>query len=328
MVKSTSSAPLELRPFPSLLRSLRLPQLQLVRMAGAGANFRAMADALHVTQPAITKMAHELERTLGAPVFERSASGVRLSAFGQSVLSQVQRSLAHLDQLAEDLPIHHEGVGAALRIGSPTFTAASLLARPIAHWMQLNPRGRVIMSDDVSARLLARLLSGDLDAVIGSLDDASCSDDGLQQLHFERLYEDAVTFVTSVDTPGLEGLESLAELCKLPWVMPPRNSQVWMALRRELMLSGHKQPYGVVESSSIPAIGAILNHAPGTIGALRADAGRYLSQQHQGLRLLTVTPKVALPSVGILRLRSAAPDAILESLLALLRQEASSMFTN
>src|SRR6218665_1624588 len=108
----------ELRQFPALLRGLRLPQLQLVRMAGAGANFRKMAEALHVTQPAITKMARELERTLGAPLFERGATGVRLSRFGLAVLSQVQRSLAHLEQLVDDLPSHREGSGAALRIGS------------------------------------------------------------------------------------------------------------------------------------------------------------------------------------------------------------------
>ncbi len=326
MVKSTASTPAGLRPFPSLLRGLRLPQLQLVRMAGAGANFREMADALHVTQPAITKMARELERTLGAPVFERSASGVRLSAFGQAVLSQVQRSLAHLDQLADDLPSHREGAGAALRIGSPSFTAAALLARPVAQWLGATPGGRVIMSDGVSAQLLAPLLAGEIDAVIGSVDDGACSDGELQQLRFEPLYDDAITFVTSADTPDLQGPMGLADLCRLPWVMPPRNSQVWTALRREFMELGHGLPRGVVEASSIPALGTILRHAPGTVGALRADAGRYLVRD-QGLRLLQVAPAVALPRVGIVRLRSAAPDAALEALLALVRGEVRQMFS-
>lgn len=321
MVKSSSPPP----PFPSLLRGLRLPQLQLVRMAGSGANFREMADALHVTQPAITKMARELERSLGAPVFERSATGVRLSRFGQAVLSQVQRSLAHLDQLAEDLPSHREGAGAALRIGSPSFTAAALLARPVAQWLGLTPGGRVVMSDGVSAQLLAMLHAGELDAVIGSLDDGASSDDELQQLRFEALYDDSVSFVTSADTPGLDGPVGLAELCRLPWVLPPRNSQVWMALRRELTLAGHALPHGVVEASSIPAIGAILRHAPGTVGAMRADAGRYLARHH-GLRLLPVAPALALPRVGIVRLRSSAHDASLEALLTIVRHEVQQMF--
>jgi LysR family transcriptional regulator, regulator of abg operon len=320
MVKSASSP----TPIPALLRGLRLPQLQLVRMAGSGANFREMADALNVTQPAITKMARELERALGAPVFERSAAGVRLNRFGQAVLSQVQRSLAHLDQLAEDLPSHREGAGAAVRIGSPSFTAAALLARPVARWLASTPGGRAVMSDGVSTQLLAMLRVGELDAVIGSLDDGA-SDDELQQLHFEALYDDTITFVTSADTPGLEGPVDLAELCRLPWILPPRNSQVWMALRRELTLAGHALPHGVVEASSIPAIGAILGHAPGTVGAARADAGRYLARHH-GLRLLQVVPNVPLPRVGILRLRSAAREASLEALLENVRAEVRQMF--
>ena len=62
------NSPTQPMHFPSVLRGMRLAQLQLVRMAGHGANFREMADALHVTQPAITKMAKELERALGTRV--------------------------------------------------------------------------------------------------------------------------------------------------------------------------------------------------------------------------------------------------------------------
>lgn len=329
MVKSTTAPPPSSPVLPGhahqLLRGLRLQQLQLVRMAGQGANFREMADALHVTQPAITKMARELERTLGAPVFERSSAGVRLGRFGQALLPQVQRALAHLDQLAEDLPGHREGEGAALRIGSPSFTAAALLARPVARWLGASPGARVVMSDGVSAELLTRLHTGELDAVIGSVDEASSSDVELRQLRFEALYDDAVSFVTSADTPGLQGLVGLADLCRYPWVLPPRNSQVWMALRREFTLAGHAWPRGVVEASSIPAIGAILRHAPGTVGAARADAGRYLAR-HQGLRLLAVQPAITLPRVGIVRLRRAPPDPALDELLALVRDEVGQMF--
>lgn len=311
--------------FPSVLRGLRLQQLQLVRMAGGGANFREMADALHVTQPAITKMARELERTLGAPVFERSVTGVRLSRFGHAVLSQVQRALAHLDQLAEDLPSHRDGAGASLRIGSPAFTAAALLARPVAQWLSDTPGGRVVMHDGVSAQLLVQLRSGELDCVVGSLDDGVASDEGLAQLRYEPLYEDAVSFITSAHTPGLLGTLGLADLAHLPWVLPPRQSQVWIALRRELTLAGQGLPRGVAEASAIPAIGAILRHAPGMVGAARADAGRHLAEHH-GLRLLQVAPSIALPRVGIVRLRSAPQDPVLEGLLARVRVEVARLF--
>ncbi len=316
----------------SLLRRLRLAQLQLVRMAGDGANFRSMAQALRVTQPAITKMAHELEQTLGARVFERGSGGMRLTdPFGHSVLAHARRALAALDQLADDLPHYRDAGTPALRIGSPAFTAAVLLGGPVAQWVQRTPGARVLMTDGVSPQLLAALKAGELDCVVGSLDDgAAGSDDdekALAALRFEPLYDDHVTFVTHPKTPGLARLTRLGQLQALPWVLPPRASQVWTALRREFTAGGHHLPRGVVETSSIPAIGAILRQAPGVVGALRADAGRYLVRNF-GFKGLRISPRIALPRVGIVRLRAAEPSAALEALLALVRAEVKALLTD
>lgn len=321
MVKSSGSVPAA----TPLIRRLRLSQLQLVRMAGSGANFREMAEALYVTQPAITKMAHELERVLGARVFERGSAGMRLSVFGAAVLTHARRAMAALDQLEEDLPSYREGAVPALRIGSPSFTAAVLLARPIARWVQQETGARVLMSEGVSAQLLAALKAGELDCVIGSVDEVSISDLDLAQLRFEPLYDDYVTFVAHPDTPGLGKLKRLSQLLDLEWVLPPRASQVWTALRHEFTAGGHTLPRGVVEGSSITAIGAIVREAPGTVGALRADAGRFLVR-NAGLRMLPIAPRIALPQVGIVRLRSAERSAPLEALLALVRAQVRQIF--
>jgi LysR family transcriptional regulator of abg operon len=311
-----------------VLRRLRLSQLQLVRLAGDGANFRDMARALRVTQPAITKMAHELEQTLGARVFERGSGGMRLSAFGRTVLAHARRALTALDQLADDLPHYRDGGSPALRIGSPAFTAAVLLGAPVAQWLRRTPGARVVMSDGVSAQLLAALRAGELDCVVGSLDDglAAAGDDReLAALRFEALYDDHVTFVTHPETPGQARLTRLGQLQALPWVLPPRASQVWTALRREFTAGGHPLPLGVVETTSIPAIGAILREAPGVVGALRADAGRYLVHTF-GLRSLRIRPRIALPRVGIVRLRSAPASAPLDALMTLVRVQVKALF--
>jgi DNA-binding transcriptional LysR family regulator len=315
-------------PGAGLLRRLRLNQLQLVRMAGDGANFRAMAQALRVTQPAITKMARDLEQALGAAVFERGSSGMRLTQpFGHLVLAHARRALAALDQLNDDLPHYRDGGTPALRIGSPAFTAAALLGAPVARWLSRRPGARVLMSDGVSAQLLAALKAGELDCVIGSLDDGAIGGDprDLEALRFEALYDDHVVFVTHPQTVGRTSWRRLKQLQDLPWVLAPQASQVWAALRRECAADGLHLPRGVVETSSIPAIGAILQQAPGVVGALRADAGRYLVRQ-SGLRELAIRPRIALPRVGIVRLRRAEAPAGLEDFLALVRQGVQTMF--
>lgn len=308
----------------SLVRRLRLPQLQMVRMAGEGANFRDMAEALHVTQPAITKMAQELEKVLGAGVFERGIGGRRLSGFGLSVLPHAQRALAALEQLHEALPHYRGGGQPALRLGSPSFTAAVLLARPVARWLRQTPGARVLMSDGVSTQLMAALQAGDLDCIVGSFDERSASAGHLTQLHFERLYDDHVTFVMHPDTPDLNRLKHLKQLLTLPWVLPLSDSQVWKVLRQSFTAAGLVLPTGVLETSSVQAIGTILSESPGTVGAMRADAGRYLVR-HFGLVALPIAPIIRLPQIGILRLQTSQASPALESLLDTVRAEVSAL---
>ncbi|MBP6852430.1 MAG: hypothetical protein KA164_12565 [Rhodoferax sp.] len=229
-------------------------------------------------------------------------------------------------QLEQELPRYREGAAPALRIGSPYFTAAIVLARPVAQWLQQQGGARVLLSDGVSAQLLTALKAGELDCVIGSVDEGAASDADLADLQFEPIYDDHVSFVTHPDTPGQARLRRLAQLQELPWVLPPRASQVWMALGRGFASAGHPPPLGVVESSSIPAIGAILQHAPGIIGAARADADRYLVRNF-GLSMLRILPRIALPQMGIVRLRSAQRSEALEGLLRLVRAEVALMLT-
>src|SRR5690606_38925113 len=67
---------------------------------------RAAARHLGVPQPAITRSIHGLEKELGAPLFERSHKGVRLTAMGEvfhrranAVRNELQRAKEEIDQL-------------------------------------------------------------------------------------------------------------------------------------------------------------------------------------------------------------------------------------
>ncbi len=59
--------------------------------------FSAAADALGRSQPAISRRIALLEAELGGPVFERTATGVRLSALGEALLPHAERALAAIE---------------------------------------------------------------------------------------------------------------------------------------------------------------------------------------------------------------------------------------
>src|SRR3954452_2054583 len=74
---------------PAHLRSF----LAIVRYGG----YHRAADALHLTQPAISRHIRRLETQLGRPLFERPGRGVQLTAFGERAATELGAVLAAHD---------------------------------------------------------------------------------------------------------------------------------------------------------------------------------------------------------------------------------------
>ncbi|MEV8410160.1 LysR family transcriptional regulator [Streptomyces niveus] len=60
-------------------------------------HFTRAAERLFVSQPALSKQLRMLERTLGAPLFDRDRHGVRLTGAGAALLPHARRVLADWD---------------------------------------------------------------------------------------------------------------------------------------------------------------------------------------------------------------------------------------
>jgi len=83
--------------------------------------FSAAADALHRSQPAISRRIALLEAELRAPLFERVAGGVVLSSMGRALLPQAERVLAALRDAADvagDLRAGQAGPVALAAVGT------------------------------------------------------------------------------------------------------------------------------------------------------------------------------------------------------------------
>src|SRR6202050_2276935 len=61
-------------------------------------HFTRAAERLFISQPALSKQIRMLERQLGAPLFDRSREGVRLTPVGEALLPHARRVLAAWDR--------------------------------------------------------------------------------------------------------------------------------------------------------------------------------------------------------------------------------------
>jgi DNA-binding transcriptional LysR family regulator len=98
-------------------------------------NFTRAAEELHIAQPPLSQQMQQLERELGATLFDRSARQVELTQAGEVLLSHAQRVLAMVDDLATEV---REVAGA--KRGRVTLgvnrTAAALILPRVARLMR------------------------------------------------------------------------------------------------------------------------------------------------------------------------------------------------
>ncbi|MBC7132639.1 MAG: LysR family transcriptional regulator [Roseovarius sp.] len=148
--------------------NITLRQLGYFRALARHRNFGRAAEAVHVSQPALSVQIRALEEALGAPVVERRARDVALTPFGRQVLAHAERVMAEICAL-EETARWRGGLAGELALGIiPTvapYLLPGALARLRARDIALDVRVREARTDDLATDLRA----GRIDAALMAL---------------------------------------------------------------------------------------------------------------------------------------------------------------
>jgi DNA-binding transcriptional LysR family regulator len=101
-----------------LLPAIKLHQVRCVVAAARQGSFRRAAAVLNIRQSSVSRCVRDLEDHLGAPIFERRASGVRLTAAGGQFLEGAEQALEHLGRAAGTAAAAGRDERRILRIGA------------------------------------------------------------------------------------------------------------------------------------------------------------------------------------------------------------------
>lgn len=133
------------------LRHLRY----LVATAEAG-SVSAAAQALHVTQPGLSRQLRDLERELGVDLFERDGGRLRLSRTGRELLPRAVAVLDAVADLTRAADVHAAGGVERLLIAAPGVTLTDVVAPFVATMAADDPVIDVRTADGVSVHTLLR----------------------------------------------------------------------------------------------------------------------------------------------------------------------------
>ena len=150
-----------MRPLPFTLR-----QLQYAAAVAETGGFRKAAESCAVSQPALSAQLGELERALGARLFERGARRVLVTPEGADLLARARALLAGAGELAEVARALRDPLSGTLRAGVlPTIGPYALpeVSRALARAF---PTLRLAWSEERTAALVAAVAEGSLDAAL------------------------------------------------------------------------------------------------------------------------------------------------------------------
>ena len=82
---------------------MRLMHLQLLRAIAQTGSLRAAAEAMHLSQPALTKALRQLEMEFGAALVVRSSRGARLAPAGELLAARADVQRAVRERTRENL---------------------------------------------------------------------------------------------------------------------------------------------------------------------------------------------------------------------------------
>ncbi|MBC7906230.1 MAG: hydrogen peroxide-inducible genes activator [Rhodospirillaceae bacterium] len=149
-----------------------LPTLRQLRYLVALAehrHFGRAAETCLATQSTLSAGLQELENLLGVTLVERTKRKVMLTPLGEEVVARARVVLRGAEDITDLAAASAEPLSGPLRLGVIPTIGPYLLPRVLPSLRQAYPNLRLYLREDLTARLLERLSSGDLDAVLIAL---------------------------------------------------------------------------------------------------------------------------------------------------------------
>lgn len=151
------------------MANITLKQMKYFEALARHGHFGRAAAACSISQPALSVQIRELELELGAPLFERGARKVRLTALGEDVARRVRIILGAVEELGDVARAGGQGLSGRLRLGVIPTIGPYLLPRVIGALSQAHPGIDFHVRETLTERLIGEMLDGRLDAAIVAL---------------------------------------------------------------------------------------------------------------------------------------------------------------
>ncbi|MBB2494444.1 LysR substrate-binding domain-containing protein [Aquipseudomonas ullengensis] len=261
----------------SVARKLKFYQLVVFDQVLQSGSLLRAGQALNLTQPAVTKIIHELESYFDAPLLIRGNRGVTPTELGELVVRRAKSLLAELRLLTDEVNAFQEGTSGHVMVGTLISASTSLLPRAMQLLKQRAPGVLVSLRVGQMDQLFPALAVGEVDLVVGRVPDEWSWRNESPMLQVEVLYGEELCVVGGAGHPLHGNPVSLAQLQDYPWVLPTRDSLLRRTADKLFAEAGLNTPSNVVESLSILTNIALMQDQQ-TVALMPYEAARQFTE--------------------------------------------------
>jgi len=191
------------------------------------------AELMHVSQPAISRLIHDMEAALGFPLFERKGPVISATREASELVEVVHKhyvGLTAIRERADDIAARLEG---ELRVGVTPALALHYLPDLLASISsEIAPVG-IVLETGTSLEMIARAAAGEVDVAIAVVNN---SQQGVGLIHLPPL--EAVCVLPTGHALAERAWVSPADLAGEPYVALSRNAALQIHIDRVLAADG------------------------------------------------------------------------------------------
>ncbi|GJG94135.1 LysR family transcriptional regulator [Cupriavidus pauculus] len=235
-------------PLAARIDRLRIRHLRFLELVDEHGSLSGAAAQLSLSQPAATKMLHELESAFERELVARTTRGAVLTQAGQIALRRLRVALNALAAAIEAIEI--TAPVPVVRLGILPLVGVEALPMLLAKMASEPNCPRLVIQESTVDGLFGMLERGEVDCIVGRVS-RSLDVQATRQMRVTPLWEECLAIACAMDNPvARKRAIQLADLCEQDWIVTPRGAQTRTLFEAPFLSAGLVPPQPVVESSS------------------------------------------------------------------------------